>query len=259
LSYRLLMGAAAARLGRGARHGPTRGVAKALWDVCLGTVPADEAAWAQRIAERRRALPADVRAHSIDTRGLDPTTWREEATAATEWMSLPPVLTRLLMRLVRERRPLACLELGTGFGISTACQAAALELNGAGRIVSLDVEGMSAIAAAWLEGVGLSHRTELVAGQIEDTLPGAVEGLSPVDFVLLDADHTEAGTFGAFETILPALAPGAVLVFDDIHWTAEMRRAWGTVRAHERVAASVSLRRLGIAILAGEAPATTPG
>ena len=35
------------------------------------------------------------------------------------------------------------------------------------------------------------------------------------------------------------LAPGAVLVFDDVHWTAGMRRAWAEVQAHERVAASV--------------------
>ena len=42
------------------------------------------------------------------------------------------------MRLVRELRPHSCLELGTGVGVSAGYQAAAMELNGVGRLLTLD-------------------------------------------------------------------------------------------------------------------------
>ena len=129
------------------------------------------------------------------------------------------------MRLVRELAPRSCLELGTGFGVSTAYQAAALELNGEGALVGLDVERMTGIARDALSALELGHRVELVGGMIEQTLARALELAAPVDFALLDADHTKAGTLAELDALAPHLAPEAVIVFDDINWTHEMRRA----------------------------------
>ena len=38
---------------------------------------------------------------------------------------------------------------------------------------------------------------------IEETLASACERAAPIDFALLDADHTEKGTVGAFDAIAP--------------------------------------------------------
>lgn len=65
-------------------------------------------------------------------------------------MSLPPPWCLLLMQLVRELAPRFCVELGTAFGISTAYQATAPELNGSGKLATF--EG----SAAWGE---LAERT----------------------------------------------------------------------------------------------------
>ena len=166
-------------------------------------------------------------------------------------MSLPPVLGRLVIRLVRELEPRSCLELGTGFGISTAYQAAALDLNGTGGLISLDVGDITKLAQPGLERLGLGGRVELVPGLIEETLASACERAAPIDFALLDADHTEEGTVGAFDAIAPGLSGGAIVVCDDVNWTDDMRRAWRTIAARGRVSATVTLRRLGIAIVAG--------
>lgn len=234
-AYRPLILAALPALARG-EGAPPRSLAAvrtALWTTALGRVPAEERAYADLI-ETHRARLAE----------------RDDSGRAVRWMSLPPILVTILMRIVRELGPRSCLELGTGFGLSTAHQAAALELNGAGRLMSLDIEGMVELAEPGLDDLGLGERVELVGGLIEETLPGACEDAAPVEYVLLDADHREESTLAQLEVILPAVAPGAVIVVDDVNWEdGQMPRVWRAIAAHERVAASTQLYRLGIAIV----------
>lgn len=244
--YRLLCASAAARLDREAPG--EAAVAGALADVALGRAPAEERAWAARLTAHRAALAHLAVERGEDPRDLGRPARLSEARDAIAWMSLPPVLGTLLMRIVRRLAPARCLELGTGFGVSTGYQAAALSLEERGRLVSLDLEGMTRIAAAGLERLGLDERVDLVGGRIEDTLAGVLADGEPVDYALLDSDHTEAGTLAAFDAVAPALAPGAVVIVDDVNWTSEMGRAWNAIAADERVHASVTLRRLGIAI-----------
>jgi predicted O-methyltransferase YrrM len=237
----------------GASDDSSRALARALRTTALGRFPAEERAWIERIEARRTQIPATAVSVAADAGG--PRRAEDEhlaeASAACLWMSLPPLLGRFLTRLVRELSPRSCLELGTGFGVSSAYQAAALELNGQGRLVSLDVEDMAAIAAPGLARLGLSERVELVGGRIEETLAGACVRAAPIDYALLDSDHTEKGTLGDFDAMLPHLADGAVLVLDDVNWTEGMRRAWQTIAGHERVVAAVELRRLGIVVVSG--------
>jgi predicted O-methyltransferase YrrM len=222
----MLMAGSSARLGtRGDRI--SRSIATALRRGAVGRVRPEERAWIDRIEAERTS----------------------EDSGALRWISMPPVLSRLLLHLVRELRPRECLELGTGYGISTAYQAAALELDSRGHLVSLDVPEMSELAARGLARLGLDSRVELVPGLLADTLD-AVAGRSPgFDYALLDADHTEKSTVGAFDTILPAMADPGVVVVDDINWNPEMHRAWRTIAGCGPVVGTVSIRRLGIAIV----------
>jgi predicted O-methyltransferase YrrM len=248
--YRLLMASSAARLMR--RRDPSpRAVAAALRTTALGLIPAEERAWIDRIDAHRRRLPALVASveEGPASPRRPPSERLAEASRACQWMSLPPIWAIFLARLVRELAPRSSLELGTGFGISTAFQAAALELNGSGTLLSLDIEGMTTLAQPGLDRLGLERRAELVPGMIEDTLSTAVERAAPIDYALLDADHTEHGTLTAFDAVLPRLSAGAVVVVDDINWTAGMRRAWQRIRHRERVSTAVGLRRLGIVIV----------
>ena len=240
------MAAALPGVARRSGRGP-KAISAALRATALGRFPAEERAWADRVEAHRRDLPAIIAAAGPAARGHAERL--AEATAAARWMSLPPVWGRFLMRLVRELAPRSCLELGTGFGLSTAYQAAALELNGEGRITSLDQEALTAIARPGLEGLGLGERVELTGGMIEETLAAAVKRVAPIDYALLDADHTEEGTLNAFDAVAPHLGDGAVVVLDDVNWTDGMRRAWAAVERRDCVTATVGLRRVGIAVV----------
>jgi predicted O-methyltransferase YrrM len=239
----------------GRRDRASRCLRVALHSTALGRIPPEERAWIDRIEAHRRRLPSEIVAASRpDPRDLPASERMIEASAACQWMSLPPVLGRFLLRLVRELAPQSCLELGTGFGVSTAYQAAALELNGSGKIMSLDLPGMTELAEPGLSRLGLSDRVELLPGLLENTLAAARERAAPIDYALLDADHTQEGTQEAFDAILPALSEGAVVVVDDINWNPAMRRAWRALRGHHAVSAAIDLRRLGIAVVSAERP-----
>ena len=163
--------------------------------------------------------------------------------------SKPPDAARLLFRLVRERRPGRSLELGTCLGISAAYQAAALELNGQGSLITL--EGAPAVAArarSLLEELGLGRRVEVLVGRFVDLLPGLVER-HRFDFAFIDGHHDEAATVDYFRRIRPAMSSGGLLVFDDIEWSDGMRRAWRTIRSDSHVAKSSTRQGLGLAAL----------
>jgi predicted O-methyltransferase YrrM len=176
----------------------------------------------------------------------------ERVGAVSPWASVWPTWGLFLMRLVRELRPRSCLELGTGYGLSGCYHAAALVLNGEGRIVTL--EGASArarIADQGFAALGVA-RVEARVGSLQDMLEDAARRAAPVDYVFVDAEHEEAETLEHFRTLGPHLACPAVIVFDDIRWSDGMRRAWAQISGHPAVTAAIDLHRMGVCVVAGD-------
>lgn len=154
----------------------------------------------------------------------------------------------LLFKLVREFRPSVCLELGTALGISTAYQTAALELNRCGRITTLEgAQSLAQLAKGHFEGLGLK-RVNVVAGRFQDTLQDVLQKNADIDYVFIDGHHDENATFSYFKQILQYLSDGAILVFDDIHWSDGMERAWDDIRNDKNLKVSVDFLGLGICI-----------
>jgi predicted O-methyltransferase YrrM len=208
-----------------------RALRGALWTTALGRIPPEERAWAARIEARRAEIAPP------------------ETSGFVHGMSISPVWGRFLMRMVRRFTPRSCVELGTAFGISAAYQAAALELNGAGTLTTLERD--QALAGVAEEGLARLRlpRASVRLGPINASLDSLVGEADPIDYAFLDADHTEQATLSHFAALLPHLREGAVVVLDDVNWSDEMRRAWGAIRTEPRVSASLGLRRMGIAII----------
>ena len=254
LGVRALLSAPLARLAT-ERDPAARPLRRALATTMAGRIPAAERAWIRRIEARRAELGTDAAATGP---AFDPGTegrdglfsrgGRTTVSSAATMMSLSPPWCTLLMRMVRELRPSNCLELGSGFGVSAAYQAAALELNGAGTLTTLEgSESMAAHARATLDSLGLGE-TGLRVGAIAQTLPAEVDPARPVDYAFIDAEHQAAATLEHFDTLLPGLADGAVLVFDDVNWD-EMKPAFAAIGRHERVAVALAVGRLGLALI----------
>ncbi len=154
--------------------------------------------------------------------------------------------SRILFHLVRELKPTHCIELGTCTGLSAAHQAAALTMNGQGRLVTIEgSHELATRAVDTLARIGLQS-ADVRTGSFEAVLPEVAAELAPVDYVFNDGHHLEEPTVEYFKLLLPHLAPGATIVLDDINWSQGMRRAWKRIVAEKHVAVSVNLYRMGV-------------
>jgi predicted O-methyltransferase YrrM len=156
----------------------------------------------------------------------------------------------LLFQLVRKLRPASCLELGTCAGISASYQAAALELNGSGKLLTLEgAPDLARIATDHFAALGLSQRASVTAGAFRDTLPRALAECGPVDLVFVDGHHDEHATWEYYRQVLPCAGQGSVIVFDDIDWSPGMERVWQRIREDPELTAAIDMIRLGVCLV----------
>ena len=233
----------ALRVGGAVQALPPRPAAVVRRASALRLTPSERAAEAEVDALRARLAGSEEAVEVVDygagTRGgaRPPTrrvadVYRRAATG--------PVWGRFLFGLARALRPARVLELGTNLGVGSAHLAAALALNdaepayagrgGAGRLVTL--EGASALAdraERALVDLGHAGRVRVVVGPFAETLGGVV-GEGPFDLVFVDGHHEAAAALAYVETLAPHLAPGALLVLDDVEPGRPVRRAWQALR-----------------------------
>jgi len=156
----------------------------------------------------------------------------------------PRKFGQLLFRLVNHFQPRTVLELGTSLGLTTAYLAAA---NSRTRVITFECCPQTAtVARETFQSLGLTNVT-LVEGNLDSTLALSAKNLgSPIDFVFFDGNHRYEPTVRYFEQLLPYRTEQSLYVFDDIHWSAEMTRAWETIKAHPEVLLTIDLFFVGL-------------
>ncbi len=158
----------------------------------------------------------------------------------------PRRIGQLLFRLANHYQPATMLELGTSLGLSTAYLAAG-NLNA----TVISVEGSPAItsrARQNFESIGLKN-IRVVEGNFDQVLPAVIPQYTPFDLVYVDGNHRLEPTLRYFEQLLPAMSPHSVLIFDDIHWSPEMEKAWEKITADNRVMLSIDLFFIGLVFI----------
>ncbi|MGN7721553.1 O-methyltransferase [Chitinophaga sp. 22620] len=153
----------------------------------------------------------------------------------------PPKFGQLFYRLVQYLKAGTVLELGTSMGLSTAYMASA------GATVHT-IEGcpnIAARAAQNFQSLGLRNIHQYV-GNFDTELSKVLRQIPSPDIVYIDGNHRETPTVQYFLECLPYLKPSSLLIFDDIHWTEGMERAWETIKAHPAVTTSIDLFFIGL-------------
>ena len=157
-----------------------------------------------------------------------------------------PKIAQMLFRLVNftgeeTGRPLEILELGTSLGVTTAYLASASSRN---RVTT--AEGSHEVLKI-AQGVWRALRLENISwceGPIDDTLYTIARERE--DIIFIDANHTYDATLRYAQYLLPRLTEKGVMAIDDIHYSAEMERAWEELKADERVTTSMDLYDAGL-------------
>lgn len=156
---------------------------------------------------------------------------------------------QLLFRLVEHFKPKTIVELGTSLGISTLY----LALPDADALV-ITVEGCttkSEQAASNFESLGVTN-LHLHIGRFDIVLPDVIKEAGRLDFAFIDGHHLYKSTMANFEALLQIAHNDTVFVFDDIHWSPEMEKAWAEISDHQQVTVSIDLFRMGIVFLKKE-------
>ncbi len=152
---------------------------------------------------------------------------------------------RFLYRLLATLQPQYSLELGTGTGIASLYQACAFN-----EFFPLhSIEGspkLAEIAAYNAEMLGIQDRIHFHVGRFEDKLPEILSLFPRLDYVFIDGNHSYEPTIKYFNTLKKHSHSGTVLVFDDINWSEEMKRAWSVIKNDGDVTLTIDIFALGL-------------
>lgn len=154
-----------------------------------------------------------------------------------------PKYAQLMFRIVQYFKPETIIELGTSFGITTSYMA-----NGYPQSKIFSLEGSPAIAAVArkvFEQQGLG-KIELIEGRFADTLPALLQQLQRVDMAYIDGHHQYAPTLEYFHLLKEKAGPQTIMIFDDIHWSSGMEKAWEEICNDPSVTRSIDLFFIGL-------------
>jgi len=239
----------------------TKAIGEAIFETVSRIQPSDEVAATEKVEQRRNELLTTKR--EIPKVDFGAGSWRNprseeevrqgvQSTASVASIaraSKPKFWATLLFKLARKVPPTSGVELGTCVGISAAYQGFAMQLNGKGKLVTLEGSPETAkIAQETLDGLGLSN-SQVIVGPFHETLDETLRQSNPIDYFFNDGHHDRDAVLRYFEQAKPYLTEDAMVVFDDISWSPGMREAWETIERDERVALSVDLHDVGVVLL----------
>ncbi len=149
----------------------------------------------------------------------------------------------LLYRLARHFQPQHLLELGTSVGISSMYLAAACP---DARLITLEACPESARFARQHHETAGVRNTEVVEGAFDERLSAILKRMPRIDFVYIDGNHRFEPTMRYFRMLQPFLHAESVVLFDDIHYSGGMQRAWAEICSDSTVCPTLELWNLGI-------------
>ncbi len=150
----------------------------------------------------------------------------------------------LLFRIVNHSKAQNILELGTNLGLTTLHLAKA---NSQAQIVTLEGEPALHAFATQLFQHEKAQNINAILGDITETLPQALQLLPTIDIAFFDANHRYAPTIEYFQKCLPHAHANTLFIFDDIHRSKEMERAWNEIKSNPKIRVTIDIFQMGIA------------
>jgi predicted O-methyltransferase YrrM len=154
-----------------------------------------------------------------------------------------------LFLCAKHSHPRTILELGGCAGISACYLAAASQSS---RLITVEGSAdLAAVAAANLREI--NPTAKVVNAMFDDALDQLLPALSgSLDLVHIDGQHNRASTIHYFDRFQPHLGRGALIIFDDIHWSDDMRRAWRDIAQTGGVSHAIDVGRYGVCVWKGD-------
>jgi predicted O-methyltransferase YrrM len=149
----------------------------------------------------------------------------------------------LLHRIAAYFQPQNVLEFGTAAGFSTAYIKSAIPVS---HMVSM--EGCASLAD--VANQTLRHlkieKVDIKVGHFDVLLPKVLKEFDSLDMVFFDGNHRKKPTLKYFEQCLELATENSVFIFDDIHWSPGMDKAWQSIKKDQRVSLTLDLFWFGL-------------
>ncbi len=141
------------------------------------------------------------------------------------------------------------LELGTSFGISTSYLAAS---NPKSTIVSIDAsEIVSQFSQAHFQKNGYSN-IHFRKGFFDEEINKLEMPAEGWDIVFIDGNHTYNATIKYFNFFKDKLSKKGIMIFDDIYWSEEMKKAWKEITENPETTLCIDLFAMGLVWLSND-------
>jgi predicted O-methyltransferase YrrM len=122
----------------------------------------------------------------------------------------------------RSARSETILELGSCVGISGSYLSSSPYCK-----EFISVEGSYSLAKLAEQTLRQISNKAIVYNKLfDDALDEILPWIGAIDFAFIDGHHEKLATIHYFNRLVPKLSPGALVVFDDISWSFDMRECW---------------------------------
>lgn len=161
-----------------------------------------------------------------------------------------------LYLIAKEFRVSVGVELGACVGISAIYLASAPNIK-----EFVTVEGSEPLAKIAQESLKICTHARVLHALFDDAIDAELPSLgSKVDLAYIDGHHEKIATIHYFNKLLPFLKSGAVVIFDDISWSHDMRDAWNILSKRPEFAHALDLGAVGVCVMKKEfdSPEMTP-
>ena len=155
----------------------------------------------------------------------------------------PKKYAQLLFRLVKHYQPKNIVELGTSLGITTAYmskanpEASIISIEGSKNIFQLANENFKKLNC---------NNIQSLQGNFDEFLPTLIPSFtSPVSLAYIDGNHRYEPTLRYFKEFLKKTNEDTIMIFDDIHWSKEMEKAWEEIKRDPAVQYSIDIFFMG--------------
>ncbi len=155
----------------------------------------------------------------------------------------PKKRLELLYRISKFSSPGTILEFGTAAGISATYLKSG---NPDARLITM--EGCANLASHADERFNELKLDDIVikVGNFDTNLKNVLMDFTRLDLVFFDGNHREEPTLRYYEECVQLSNESSIFVFDDIHWSSGMEKAWNRIKEDPRVSVTIDLFWFGL-------------
>jgi len=155
----------------------------------------------------------------------------------------PKKYSLLLHKIIAHYKPNEILEMGTSLGITTCYLAAA---NNHTKVVTMEgAPSVALFAKKTFSTLGFTN-VNMIEGDFDETLPAYLKSIDKLGIAYVDGNHRYAPTINYFKQLLEKVNEHSILIFDDIHWSEEMEKAWEEIKQDSHVTLTIDLFFIGL-------------